>query len=176
MKFRAVRFNSYLFVLLAAWLTACETTNSDGSAKTATGVATLRIHLETYADTFGLSRPISVGIENPQKFSVTGAMLSEDQLETATVWDGNDGQFAIHLQFDRQGTQTLEMLSLSYRGKRLAIGGQFPDSRWLGTMRMDRHISNGTLLFRPQDITREQADKYVRLLNNTVTKLKKYKD
>ncbi len=175
MKFRAVRFNSYLFVLLAAWLTACESTNPGGSAKAA-NFASLRIHLETYADTFGLSRPISVGIENPEKFSVTPPMFSEEQLEAATVWEGNEGQFAIHLKFDRAGTQTLEMLSLSYRGKRLAIGGQFPESRWLGTMRMDRHIPNGTLLFRPLDITREEADKYVRMLNNTVAKLKKFKD
>lgn len=175
MKFRPVRFNSYLFVLLAACLTACESTNPDGSAKTAVGVATLRIHLETYADNLGMSRPISVGIENPQKFSVTAAMLGEQQLEAATIWDGNDGQFAIHLQFDREGVRMLEMLSLSYRGKRLAIGGQFPEPRWLGTMRMDRHIANGTLLFRPE-ATREEADKYVRLLNATVAKLKKYKD
>jgi len=175
MKFRPVRFNSYLCVLVAAVLAACETTNPGGSTKAAANVATLRIHLETHADTVGLSRQITVGRENAQTFSVTTPVLSEGNLAAARLWDGNEGQFAIHLQFDREGTRSLEMLSMSYRGKRLAIGGQFPDPRWIGTARMERRIADGTLLFRP-DATREEAEKMVRLLNNTVAKLKKYKD
>lgn len=175
MKFRCGGFNLYLLTLGLALLAACETTNPGGSTKAASGVATLRVHLETHPDTLGLSRPITVGREPIQAFSVTAAMLSEEHLAGARLWDGNEGQFAIHLQFDREGVRTLEMLSVSYRGKRLAVGGQFPEPRWLGTVRMDRRIADGTLLFRP-DATREEAEKFVRLLNNTVAKLKKYKD
>lgn len=175
MKFRPMRFNSYFFVLVAALLTACETTNPGGSTKAAPNVATLRIHMETHADTVGLSRQITVGREPAQTFSVTTPVLSEDNLAKAQIWDGNPGEFAIHLQFDREGTRSLEMLSVSYRGKRLAIGGQFPDPRWIGTVRMERRIADGTLLFRP-NATREEAEKMVRLLNNTVAKLKKFKD
>lgn len=175
MKFRPVRFNSYLLVLIAALLTACESTNPDGSAKVATGVATLRVHLETHDDKLGLSQQITVGREDRQTFFITAGMIGEQSLTAARIWEGNEGEFAIHLQFDREGVRTLEMLSLSYRGKRLAIGGQFPEPRWIGTVRMDRHIADGTLLFRP-DVSREEAEKMVRLLNATVAKLKKYKD
>ncbi|PAW81240.1 MAG: hypothetical protein B9S33_16905 [Pedosphaera sp. Tous-C6FEB] len=174
MKFRSVRFNSYFILLVAACLTACESTNPSGANKAASDVATLRIHLETHPDPI-LSRPIVVGRETPQTFSVTQAQLSEQNLVAARVLEGADEQFAIHLQFDRDGGRILEMLSMSYRGKRLAVGGQFPEPRWIGTFRMDRRIADGTLLFRP-DATREEAGKMVQRLNNTVAKLKKSKD
>ncbi len=175
MKFRPVRFNSYFIALLAALLTACESTDPSGSTKVASDVATLRIHLETHADPMGLSRRISVGRESAQTFFITPPMLSEQNLTAARLWEGNEEQFAIHLQFDRDGIRTLEMLSMSYRGKRLALGSQFPEPRWIGTFRMDRRIADGTLLFRP-DATREEAVKIVRLLNNSVAKLQKHKD
>ena len=175
MKFRPVRFNSYLLLLVVVCLTACETTQPGGSAKAAKGVATLRIHLETHADPLGLSRQITVGIEDAQTFFVTAPMISEETLVAARLWEGNGDQFAIHLQFDREGQRALEMLSMSYRGKRLALMSQFPEARWIGTVRMDRRIADGTLLFRPE-ATREEAEKLVHLLNGTVAKLKKYKE
>lgn len=174
MKFGTVRFNSYFVLLIAACLTACESTNPSGAKKASSEVATLRIHMETHPDPI-LSRQIVVGRETPQTFSVTPAQLSEGNLVAAKILEGADEQFAIHLQFDREGARTLEMLSMSYRGKRLALGAQLPDPRWIGTFRMDRRIADGTLLFRPE-ATREEAGRIVRLLNNTVAKLKKYKD
>ena len=174
MKFHSVRFNSYFCVIFAVLLTACESTNPSGSTKATSDVASLRIHLETHRDPMGLSRQISVGREQPQTFFVTPPMLSERNLTAARLWEGAEEEFAIHLQFDLDGIRTLEMLSMSYRGKRLAIGGQFPESRWIGTARMDRRIANGSLLFRP-DATREEAVKIVSRLNNTVKKLEKYK-
>ena len=174
MKFRSVRFNSYFCVLFVALLTACESTDPSGSKKVASDVATLRIHLETHRDPMGSSRQISVDREHPKTFFVTPPMLSEQNLTAARLWEGAGEEFAIHLQFDIDGIRTLEMLSMSYRGKRLAIGSQFPEPRWIGTARMDRRIADGTLLFRP-DATREEAVKIVRLLNNTVKKLEKYK-
>ncbi len=178
MKFRPVRFNSYLLVLVAACLAACETTQPGGAPKGAKGVATLRIHLETHSDPLGLSRQITVGTvgrEEAQTFLVTAPMISEETLVAARLWEGNADQFAIHLQFDREGQRILEMLSMSYRGKRLAIMSQFPEARWIGTVRMDRRIADGTLLFRPE-ATREEAEQIVHLLNGTVAKLKKYKE
>ncbi|MEN9576851.1 MAG: hypothetical protein RL514_4706 [Verrucomicrobiota bacterium] len=178
MKFRWLRYNSYLLLLVAAGLTGCETTQPGGSAKAAQGVATLHVHLETHRDPLGLSRQITigpVGSENPQTFFITPPMITEEALVAARLWEGTGEQFAIHLQFDRAGQRSLETLSMSYRGKRLALMSQFPEARWIGTVRMDRRIADGALLFRPE-ITREEAVKLVRLLNGTVAKLKKYKD
>lgn len=176
MKFRCGRFNLYLVALVAAALSACETTGPGSAQKGSVEVATVRLHLESHPDPItGMSKQITVGREKPQTFYVTGAMLGEPNLALAQLWDGKDGEFAIHLQFDREGSHTLDTLSMSYRGKRLAIMSQFPEPRWIGTFRMDRRIADGTLLFRP-DATREEALRIVAGLNKAVAKMKKYKD
>jgi preprotein translocase subunit SecD len=176
MKFRIGRFNLYLLASIAAALAACQTTGPGSVQSGKTDLATVRIHLETHADPIaGTSKQITVGREQPQALYVSGAMLGEPNLASAQLWDGNEGEYAIHLQFDRDGARTLETLSMSYRGKRLAILSQFPEPRWIGTFRMDRRIADGTILFRP-DATREEAQRIVSGLNKAVAKLKKYKD
>ncbi len=172
MKFRLDRINTYFVALAASLLLGCGTTGSDAGKKGSSELATLRIHLETNADNIGMSRKIDVGPEPLQSFSVAGPALGEMHLLAAQLWEGNPGEYAIHLQFDRSGVQTLEMYSMSYRGKRLAIFSQFPHPRWVGTVRMDRRIGDGTLLFRP-DATREEAQRIVSGLNKAVAKLKK---
>jgi hypothetical protein len=178
MKFRCGRFNLYLLALAMTLLAACETTSPTGGGGKAGAkeLASIRVHLETHADPIlGSSRQITVGREDPQTFFVSGPMLGELHLEAAQLWDGQPGQYAIHLKFDRQGTHTLQSLSLSYRGKRLAIMSQFPEPRWIGAVRLDRHIADGTLLFRP-DATREEAERIVKGLNLAVARLKKAKE
>ena len=176
MKFRCGRFNLYLAALAAAALTACETTDPGSAQKGSSDLATIRIHLESHPDPItGMSKQVTVGRERPQTLYVTGAMIAEPNLAAAEVWDGKDGEYAIHLQFDSEGARMLETLSMSYRGKRLAIMSQFPEPRWIGTFRMDRRIADGTLLFRP-DATRAEAQRIVSGLNKAIAKLKKYKD
>jgi len=179
MKFRDGRFNLYLLALtIMALLTACETTSTTGASgkKGTKELASIRVHLETHADPIlGTSRQVTIGRENPQTFHVSGPMLSEIHLIGAEVWEGQSGQYAIHLKFDRQGTQILESLSLSYRGKRLAIMSQFPEPRWIGTERLERHMANGSLVFRP-DATREETDRICKGLNLAVARLKKAKE
>lgn len=177
MKFHCGRFNLYLAALLAAALAACETTGPGSAQKGSAELATVRLHLETHADPtgIGIGQQVTVGREQPQTLYIGGALLGEPNLASAELWDGNDGQYAIRLQFDSEGARTLETLSMSYRGKRLAIMSQFPQPRWIGTVRMDRRISDGGILFRP-DATREEAQRIVSGLNKAVAKLKKYKD
>jgi hypothetical protein len=176
MKFGGGRFNLYFSALLAVLLAACETTGSkDGKAK-ASELSTLRVHLESHPDPIaGTSTAIKYGIDQPQTIYVTGAVVSEMNLIEAEVWDGNDGQFAIRLQFDREGARSLEMLSMSYRGKRLVIQSQFPSPRWIGTVRMERRIADGALLFRPE-ATRDEAARIVSGLNKAMAKMKKLKE
>lgn len=173
MKFPDGRFNLYFLALVAACLVACETTNPSGSSKAPKGskdLATIRLHLETHNDTMGMSREITVGPETLQKFFVSGPMLGEPHLVAAQLWEGQPGQYAIHLQFDREGVRILEALSMSYRGKRIAIMSQFPEPRWIGTVRLERRIADGTILFRP-DATRAEAEHIVAGLNRAVAKL-----
>lgn len=169
MKFGLGRINTYFVALALGLLGGCVST---GPGQGDTDLSTIRIHLETNADNFGMSRRIEVGPEPLQAFSVTGPALGEIHLLAAQLWEGNAGEYAIHLQFDRQGAQILEIYSMSYRGKRLAIFSQFPQPRWVGAVRMDRRIGDGTLIFRP-DATRDEAQRLVAGLNKTVAKLKK---
>lgn len=175
MKFRCGRFNLYLTLIATIALVACETTRPGSSRQGSKDLATIRLHLETHADQIGLSTQITVGRDNPQTLFITGPMLGEPNLLAAQLWEGTEGQYAIHLQFDREGIQTLETLSMSYRGKRLAIMSQFPEPRWIGLFRMDRRIADGTILFRPET-TREEALHIVAALNNAVAKIRKYKE
>lgn len=172
MKFSLDRINIYFTALAATLLIGCGAAVSDAGKKGGSELATIRVHLETNADNLGMSRKIEVGPEPLQSFSIAGPALGEVHLMAAQLWEGNAGEYAIHLQFDRSGVQTLEMYSMSYRGKRLAIFSQFPHPRWVGTVRMDRRIADGTLLFRP-DATREEAQRIVSGLNKAVAKLKK---
>lgn len=175
MKFGLGRINTYFSALAAALLLGCETTNSTTGKKGDTELSSLRVHLETHPDNIGMSRKIDVGPEPLQSFSVAGPALGEMHLLAAQLWEGTAGEYAIHLQFDRSGVQMLEMYSMSYRGKRLAIFSQFPQPRWVGTVRMDRRIADGALLFRP-DATRDEAQRIVSGLNKAVAKLKKTRD
>ena len=172
MKFGLGRINTYFTALAVVLLTGCVST---GPGKGDTDLSTIRVHLETNPDNIGMSRRIQVGPEPLQSFSVAGPALGEMHLLAAQLWEGNAGEYAVHLQFDRQGAQMLEMYSMSYRGKRLAIFSQFPHPRWVGTFRMDRRIGDGTLLFRP-DATRDEAQRLVTGLNKAVAKLKKSGD
>ena len=157
-------------------LAACETTGSKDSKTKASELSTVRVHLESHPDPItGTTTAIKYGIDQPQTIYVTGAMVSEMNLVGAEVWDGNDGQYALRLQFDLEGARTLEMLSMSYRGKRLAIESQFPYHRWIGLIRMNQRISDGSLLFRP-DASREESIRIVSGLNKAIVKMKKLKD
>ncbi|PAW81815.1 MAG: hypothetical protein B9S33_15975 [Pedosphaera sp. Tous-C6FEB] len=172
MKFGIGRINTYFTALAAALFIGCVST---GTGKGGVELSTIRIHLETNPDNLGMSRRIEVGPEPKQTFSVAGPALGEMHLLGAQLWEGNAGEYAVHLQFDRQGAQMLEIYSMSYRGKRLAIFSQFPHPRWVGTFRMDRRIGDGTLLFRP-DATRDEAQRLVSGLNKAVAKIKKSGD
>ena len=175
MKFASERFNTYLAVTVALVLVGCETSDLDSTKHRGSELSSLRVHIETNPDNLGMSRRIDVGPEPHQSFSVAGPALGEMHLMVAQLWEGKEGEYAIHLQFDRTGVQMLEMYSMSYRGKRLAVFSQFPNPRWIGTVRMDRRIADGTLLFRP-DATREEALRIVTGLNKAVAKLKKSGD
>jgi hypothetical protein len=56
--------------------------------------------------------------------------------------------------------------------KRIAVFARFPESRWLASPIMRKHISDGIFTFTP-DCTREEADHIVRGLNNVAKKVKK---
>jgi hypothetical protein len=166
MKSRAFVFNGFLWVVLLALLTGCGTPEE---RKRRGELSTMRIHVETdsVADQSAAvsiirSAPITINIERDP-------LLDENNVVAALLVD-EAGSYSVEVQFDRQGSWLLERATVIGRGRHLAIFAQFGDNRWLGAPLIKGKNSSGRLRFTP-DATREEADRFVRGLNNTVRKI-----
>ena len=100
-------------------------------------------------------------------------VLHEGYLEKAEVVEVL-GSYEIRLKFDRSGTLLLENVSMSHRGRRLAMFSQFSDARWIGAPLINRRITDGVLSFTP-DASRAEAERIVRGLNNVASVWQKKK-
>ena len=171
MKVCARRFNTYLALAVAVgFLSACQTTKRDEIS------SALRIYIEANSDGISTSKTISVFRANPTSVAIaTTQILTEQNIVAAKVIDAQGG-FAIQIQFDENGTWTLEQYSASNPGKHFVIFGQWSaktaDGRWLAAPLISRRIGNGTLVFTP-DASREEADRLVLGLNEVVKKIHK---
>jgi len=159
-------FNTYLLFGLAALLcaTGCK---SFGKKKEA---STIRLHLEVGTDGTDRNTRVLVNRDNPIFLNVEkDPFLTEHYLKSASVLDVMGG-FAIFLQFDQKGTWLLEQYSTANKGRRVAIGSQFGETRWLAAPVFTKRITDGTLVFTP-DATRAEADRIVLGLNNVAKEL-----
>ncbi len=171
MKVCARRFNTYLALVVTVGLfSACQTTKRDEIS------SALRVYIETNDNGISSSQTVSVVRAHPMTFSVASTtVVTEANIVAAKLIAAQDG-FAIQVQFDENGTWTLEQYSASYLGKHFVIFGQWgknvADSRWLAAPLISRRIGNGTLVFTP-DASREEADRLVLGLNEVVKKIHK---
>ena len=169
MKIRLARFNLYLLLLVTVLTTACETTEERKRGKE---ISTLRVFLEAHRGGGGLNSGVTVYRQNPIHLNLEREpFLAEVDLVSAAVIEVPGG-YAIRTQFDGHGALLLEGVTVSHRGRHLAIQSNFGESRWLAAPLINRRISNGELVFTP-DATREEADRIVRGLTNVVLKIKK---
>jgi len=167
MKSRALLFNGFLalvLVLAAGCLTSEE-------HKRKNELSNIRVHVES--DSLGShGSAISVIRSAPIRFSVEAEpVLDEHNVMAAQVIDQLGG-FAIDVELNRQGRWILERTSVMHKGKHLAIHSHFGEERWLAAPLLDGKNSTGHLTFTP-DCTREEAERMVRGLNNTVRKLQR---
>jgi hypothetical protein len=175
MKICWPRFNLYLRVVLCLTLAlavGCQTEKHKRKYQP----STLSVHVETGADGTNLSERVPIYRAHPFMVNVDKEpVLTELNMAGATVVDVVGG-FAIHLQFDRQGTSILERVSVGNHGRRFAIycefGVKLKEKRWLAAPIVSRRISDGILVFTP-DATREEADELVLGLNNIARGVKK---
>lgn len=169
MNLGSLRFNSYLLALLLTVVAAgCKSSAEREHEKEA---STLRFYLETDFDTTG-SKTTVVPIFRASPILIRinkEPVLDEGSLIDAAVVDVVGG-FAIQVKFDFRGTLTLESISSTYRGERLAIYSMFTEGRWLAAPKMTVPIKDGVLTFTP-DATREEAVRIVRGLNNLAIRL-----
>jgi preprotein translocase subunit SecD len=105
----------------------------------------------------------------------TEPVLTEASIIAARVIETTGG-FAIEIQFDENGTWSLEQYSAANPGRHFAIFGQWGEKlvngRWLAAPLITRRIANGILAFTP-DMSREEADKLVLGLTNVTKKIQK---
>jgi preprotein translocase subunit SecD len=167
MKRRALVFKCFLAVLSLAFFAGCGTT---GERKKKKELSNLRVHVET-GGSGDMSPAVSIIRAAPVRVNIEREpVLDENNIEAATV-EEQFGGFVIRVKFDRQGSWILERTTVMHRGRHLAIHSFFGENRWLAAPLITGKNSTGELVFTP-DCTREEAERVVRGLNNTIRKMK----
>ena len=177
MKVCTRRFNLYLALIAAVmFLGGCQTAGKHQSEKLAAG---LRIYLQVSSDEAGdmtMGQTISVLRSNPVLVTIgRDPILTEAHIFAAKVIN-TPGGFAIEIQFDETGAAMLEQYSAANPGRYFAIFGEWDEkpvkTRWLAAPLITHRIANGVLSF-TADCSREEADQFVRGLNNAAAKNRK---
>lgn len=134
--------------------------------------STIRLHMETTADSGASSGKIKLMKNSPQPVVLTvekDAFTDEGFLENARLLDTVGGPM-IALKFDTRGALRMQMWTVSKPGRRIAVWARWTDGRWLAAPMTVRAIEDGVLVFSP-DATREECERIVRGLNNVAIKL-----
>ena len=169
MLFRPCCFNIYLVAGLVLLAGGCTTPSKEGKKVE----SVLRLHLEINPHPASESTRVSVGRSPPLVLTVDPrAFITELQVEKASVLDNTIGGFAISLQFNSDGAILLEQFTGAYKGRRMAIAAEFGELRWIAAPVIRQRLTEGRLVFTP-DLTREEADRFVRGLNRVAELVRK---
>lgn len=168
MKSRPGLFNGIL--ALAALLSAGGCCTSE-ECKRSKELSTLRVHIEADRGATDHASAITVLRSSPLKLNINrDPILHEGNVMAARLVEEEGGLFSVEIQLDRRGSWILEGYTVSSRGKHLAIYSDFgTESRWLSARVINAKNSSGRLVFTP-DATREEAERFVRGLNNHAKK------
>jgi hypothetical protein len=171
MKSRGLVFNGILAALLFLGAAGCKTSEERKRAKQ---YSSLRVHLEADAANSDRSSAVSVHRSAPIRLSFEReAVLDESHVRAARVVDQGSGIFAIEIEFDRRGSWLLERTTVANKGRRLLVFSHFGETaRWLAAPMITAKNSSGRLVFTP-DASREEAERFVRGLNNVAKKLER---
>lgn len=162
-------FNLYFTLVVAILIAGCATSEKSKQKKEQ---STVRLNLEVpQTDDNGASGIVLVTKERIPINVQREPFLTEGDLHHAEIV-AEPGGFAIALNFSDHGMFLLDMISTSNKGRRVAVLAQFPESHWVAAPMLTRRISNGVFLFTP-DLTLEQAQRFVRGLNNVAEKARK---
>ena len=162
-------FNTYLLAGLLALLAGGCAAPSKEDKKVQSA---LRLHLEVNPNPAGQSMRVNVGRSDPLAVNVDQqAFLNELQVEKASVLDALGG-FSISLQFSSEGAILLEQYTGAYNGRRMAIAAEFGEFRWIAAPVIRHRLADGQLVFTP-DLTREEAERFVRGLNRVAELVRK---
>lgn len=164
------RFNLYLLLAVTMAVTfGCSTEKSKKKKE----LATLRVHLESGAESLSGTTKAPIYRANPVELEVDKEpFLTEAHVASARVVDVLGG-FDLQIHLNREGTWLLQSYSANNPGKHYAIFSQFgpkgKESRWLAAPEFNHLISDGVIQFTP-DASREECDEIARGLNNLAKK------
>jgi hypothetical protein len=169
--------NLFNIILLGACLglaAGCKTgLKSKLKAEDAT---TLSCFIEAHPGLGDRTMPVRVGRNNPVSLTVEASpYIREINVLKAEAWDTTDGGVAIRLELDRFGSRKLEIASVMHRGRRMAVMVQFPESRWIDIVELNRKQSDGVLILYP-DASPEEVDRIVKGLNLLAEAIKEDRD
>ena len=172
MKIRRVGINTFLLLFLALHIAACKT---DEEKKRDKELTSLQVCLAAEAPANDRGSAVAIG-RTPLmyvKLEKSGFLDTGDILRARLV-DNIDkvGGWAIAVQFDSHGTLLLDSMTSRYKGMHLAIMLGAKEERWVAAPLINHRITNGYLVFTPE-ATREEAERYVRGLNNIAKKIHK---
>ena len=171
MMIKFARFNLYLCLALALLLAACSSTEDKKKKKEEKQVAYLELHLEVNPDGSSDNHEVTINRDSPYTINVDKSpAVDSGDLDEAVIVDELGG-FVIRLKFNWRGTQLLDGVTAGNHNKRLAVFVRFPETRWLASPVIQKHIGNGVFSFTP-DCTREEAERIVHGLNNVAKKIK----
>lgn len=162
-------FNTYLLAgLLALLAGGCAAPSKDDKKVQ----SALRLHLEVNPNPAGQSMRVNVGRSDPLAVNVDQQpFLTELQVENASVLDALGG-FSIALHFSSDGAILLEQYTGAYNGRRMAIAAEFGETRWIAAPVIRQRLTDGQMVFTP-DLTREEAERFVRGLNRVAELVRK---
>jgi len=170
MSRRLCVFNGFLALGLLASIAGCSTDQMSSKNKE---LSTFRVHLESDPGSVDRSASVTVYRSAPMSLGIDREpILDERQVRAATIVEQPIG-FAVEVQLERRGSWILERASVSHKGRHLIIFSEFGETaRWLGAPEITGRNSSGKLVFTP-DATREEAEKFVRGLNNMAHKIER---
>ena len=166
MKSRSSVFNGFLALAALAFAAGCCTSEE---CKRSKEMSTLRVHIESDRGGNDRASAITVLRASPVKLNIDREpVLHEGNVLAARIVEEDGGLFSVEIQLDRRGSWALERTTASNKGRRLAVFGEFgKEARWLGAPVILAKNSSGRFTFTP-DATHEEAERFVRGLNNYV--------
>jgi preprotein translocase subunit SecD len=170
MNSRRCVFNGFLVGVALALVTGCATKEERKRKKE---LSSLRIHVEADAGGSDRSSAISVHRAAPILLSIEReAVLDERDVATAMIVNQPGDSFSVEINFNPHGGRILERVTVMNKGKHLAIFSDFGQARWLAAPVITARNSGGRLVFTP-DAAREEAERFVRGLNNVARKIER---
>lgn len=170
-------FNTFFHLGWALLLLAgCATTPEAKQAKAEEkDVSIVRLFTELRDESM-VGTKVSLPRSNPMEISIDKETFADERdVARADVVKALGG-FALRIELTQHGRMTLEAASVARAGLRLVIFGQWTVGkeetvqRWLGAPVMRRALRDGVIVFTP-DCDKEEADRFVRGLNNVAIKL-----